>query len=179
MTPYHRHPMLKLLVVLLLVVVACGQGTEVTSTTSPSATTQTEGSTTTTAPPVECPSPPYQLDVVPTGVGETALDPDQVDPDVWTSVPGTSATLLGRNDGTVGIALIRGTLPPVDWPGEKGEVFIDGTRAAVGPHPDGTWVAGWYEEPGERCDLYTMVFYPPIAPKEVEAVLAGMNRVGG
>jgi hypothetical protein len=87
--------------------------------------------------------------------------------------------LFPRGDETIAVALIRGTLPPVDWPGEKGEVSIDGTRAAVGPHPDGTWVAGWYEEPGERCDQYTMVFYPPWNPSDVEATLAGMNRVGG
>jgi hypothetical protein len=40
-------------------------------------------------------------------------------------------------------------------------------------------VAGWFEAPGERCDLYTMVFYPPVADEEVEQTLAGMNRVGG
>jgi hypothetical protein len=102
-----------------------------------------------------------------------------MDPDVWTSVGGTSTVFWGRLGDSVAIALIRGTLPAVDWPGEKGEVFVDGTRTAVGPHPDGTWVAGWFEEPGERCDLYTMVFYPPWAPPDVEQVLEGMNRVGG
>jgi hypothetical protein len=111
-------------------------------------------------------------------VGEGEID-TTVEPDVWTSVPGSSATLIPRSDNTVAIALIRGTLPPVDWPGEKGEISIDGTRAAVGPHLDGTWVAGWFEEPGERCDLYTMVFYPPWNPSDVEDVLLGMNRVGG
>ncbi|HEY6635738.1 MAG TPA: hypothetical protein VI141_09020, partial [Acidimicrobiia bacterium] len=95
------------------------------------------------------------------------------------SVPGSNTTLVPRSDDSVAIALVRGTLPPVDWPGEKGEVTIDGTRAAVGPHPDGSWVAGWYEEPGERCDLYTMIFYPPWSSTDVEAVLTGMNRVGG
>lgn len=103
----------------------------------------------------------------------------QIEPDVWTSVGGTQTTFFGRNDETVAIALIRGTLPAVDWPGEKGEIEIDGTRAAVGPHPDGTWVAGWFEEPRERCDRYSMIFYPPWNPLDVEAVLLSMNRVGG
>jgi hypothetical protein len=180
MSPRHTHPAVWALAALLLLIAACGSGADGPEPTVSATTTgPTLGTTTTTEPPVECPTAPYQLDVVPTGVGETALDPDQVEPDVWTSVPGTSAVLFGRNDGTVAIALVRGTLPPVDWPGEKGEILIDGTRAAVGPHADGTWVAGWYEAPGERCDLYTMVFYPPIAPKEVEVVLLGMNRVGG
>jgi hypothetical protein len=150
-----------------------------TSTIAVETTTTSVSETTSTQPPIECPKPPYQLGFLPTGVGTTVLDPAGIEPDVWTSVPGTSATLLGRGDGSVAIALIRGTLPAVDWPSEKGEVLIDGTRAAVGPHPDGTWVAGWFEEPRERCDLYTMVFYPPVAPPEVEQVIAAMNRVGG
>jgi hypothetical protein len=170
------------LVAILLIVAACSSGgatsTSVTTTASPASTT-TVASATTTTTPIECPVAPYALETLPTGVGRTALDPDLIDPDVWTSVPGSSSRLWGRSDDTVAIALIRGTLPAVDWPGEKGEVFIDGTRAAVGPHADGTWVAGWLEAPGERCDLYTMVFYPPVAPEEVEAVLEGMNRVGG
>jgi hypothetical protein len=102
-----------------------------------------------------------------------------LEPDVWTSVPGSNTSFIPRDDSTLAIALIRGTLPAVDWPGDKGEVSIDGTRAAVGPHDDGTWVVGWFEAPGERCDLYTMVFYPPWDPSQVEQVLLGMDRVGG
>ncbi|HSK07757.1 MAG TPA: hypothetical protein VK990_09580 [Acidimicrobiia bacterium] len=168
------------LLLLPLLLVACSgpDGAGTTSTAEAPTTTTTIPATTSTEPPVECPPPPYELEFLPTGVGSAVIDAG-IEPDVWTSVPGSGASLLGRADGTVAIALIRGTLPPIDWPAEKGEVFIDGTRAAVGPHPDGTWVAGWFEAPGERCDLYTMVFYPPIAPTEVEQVIDGMNRVGG
>ncbi len=162
---------------MLLVLACAGPVTEATTTTA--TTTTIVSATTSTEPPVECPPPPYELDFLPVGVGDAVLDPAAIEPDVWTSVPGTSATLWGRNDETVAIALIRGTLPAVGWPAERGEVFIDGTRGVVGPHPDGTWVAGWFEAPGERCDLYTMVFYPPASPTEVEQVLDGMNRVGG
>lgn len=144
-------------------------------TTAPGDATTTTSST---VPPGECPPPPYDLTFVPAGVGEGEID-TTVEPDVWTSVPGTNTIFVPRSDDTIAIALIRGTLPAVDWPAEKGEISIDGTRAAVGPHPDGTWVAGWYEEPAERCDLYTMVFYPPWNPSDVEDVLLGMNRVGG
>jgi hypothetical protein len=172
---------MKRLIVVFLLLAGCSNGTgEETNTTSslPPSTTTVPVSTTTT-PPVECPSAPYELNFLPQGVGEGELETESLEPDVWTSVAGSRTTFMPRSDGTVAIALIRGTLPPIDWPGDKGEISIDGTRAAVGPHPDGTWVAGWFEEPGERCDLYTMVFYPPWAPAEVEDVLQDMNRVGG
>jgi len=165
----------------LVLVAACSGTADPSSTTTapePSASTSTVGETITTEPPSECPPAPYELTVLPVGVGEGTID-TTLEPDIWTSVPGTNTTFVPRNDDTVAIAVIRGTLPPVDWPAEKGEVSIDGTRAAVGPHPDGTWVVGWYEEPGERCDQYTMVFYPPWNPSDVEAALTGMNRVGG
>jgi hypothetical protein len=163
----------------MLLVLACSAPTSEATTTTTAVTTTIVSATTSTEPPVECPPPPYELDFLPVDVGDAMLDPAGIEPDVWTSVAGTSATLWGRSDETVAIALIRGTLPPVDWPAERGEVFIDGTRGVAGPHPDGTWVAGWYEAPAERCDLYTMVFYPPVAPTDVEQMLEGMNRVGG
>jgi len=172
--------MKKSLVMVLLLAAACSAPTAETTTTSSSPpTTSVPVDTSTTEPPIECPQPPYQLGALPPGVGDGEVDPAEVEPDVWTSVPGISATLLARNDGSIAVALIRGTLPAVDWPAEKGEVVVDGTRAVVGPHPDGSWVAGWFEAPGERCDLYTMVFYPPVSPEEVEAAIVGMNRVGG
>ncbi len=167
---------------LLLAAVGCngGGGDPTTTTTAAPLTTATSSPTTTTSTvPEECPAAPYEMSVLPFGVGEGRLDPDSLEPDVWTSVAGTNTTFVPRSDDTVAIALIRGTLPAVDWPGEKGEISIDGTPAVVGPHPDGTWVVGWYEEPRQRCDLYSMVFYPPWDPSEVEATLLGMNRVGG
>jgi hypothetical protein len=52
-----------------------------------------------------------------------------------------------------------------------------GERAVVGPFEDGIWVAGWFDGDGQdRCDLYTMVFYPPIEPDEVETALASITR---
>jgi hypothetical protein len=162
---------------LLLLIFACADAGFATTTTVAATTTITLDPTT-TAPPLECPPPPYELGSLPVGVGTAVLDATDIEPDVWTSVPGSSATLWGR-DEEVAIALIRGTLPAAEWPGDRGEVSIDGTRGVAGPHPDGTWVAGWFEAPGERCDLYTMVFYSPVAPQDVEQTLAGMNRVGG
>lgn len=162
-----------------MVLVACTATTAETTTTTTTATTSTIPPTTSTTTPVECPAAPYELRVLPAGVGEDTLDPEEIENDVWTSVGGTQTTFWGRNDGTVAIALIRGTLPAVDWPGEKQIIEIDGTPGAVGPHTDGTWVAGWAEQPEARCDLYTMVFYPPWNPADVEQVLLNTNRVGG
>lgn len=172
-----------LLTAFLLVLSACtaqsADPSTTTTTTSPTTTTTVGSTTTTNAPPVECPPAPYEMQTLPVDVGRGDLSAEEIEPDVWTSAPGSHTTFIPRADDTLAIALIRGTLPAVDWPAEKGEVDIDGTAAVVGPHPDGTWVAAWFEAPGERCDLYTMVFYPPWAPPDVEAVLNGMNRVGG
>jgi hypothetical protein len=170
--------MRRLAIVVVLLAACSGDVSAETTTTTMPTTTTTLSDTTTTSPPPDCPAAPYELTVLPVGVGDGEFD-STVEPDVWTSVAGTNTTFVPRSDDTVAIALIRGTLPAVEWPAEKGEVDIDGTRAVAGPHPDGAWVAGWFEEPGERCDQYTMVFYPPWNPSDVEQVLAGMNRVGG
>lgn len=154
-------------------------GTPPSSTTS-IATTTTTAATTTTVETDDCPAAPYEFGYLPFGVGVGEVDMDSLEPDEWTSVPGTHTTFIPRDDGSVALALIRGTLPAVDWPGEKGEVSIDGTPAVVGPHPDGTWVAGWFEQPEtDRCNLYSLVFYPPWDPSDVQATIEGMNRVGG
>lgn len=163
----------------LILLAACTSDPAVETTTT-EATTTTEPGPTTTHPVVRnCPEAPYEFGFLPLGIGGE-FSPSDLDPeDVWTSVGGTHSTLIGRSDGTIAIALIRGTLPAVDWPGDKGVVQIDGVDAAVGPHPDGTWVAGWAPEPQERCDLYTMVFYPPWNPTDVEQVLSEMERTAG
>lgn len=172
--------MRRLALIALLALAACSAEADSTTTTTTLGVTSTvAGGSTTTLPPTECPSAPYVLTFLPFGVGSGELDTDALEPDVWTSVPGTNTTFIPRDDGTVAIALIRGTLPAVDWPAEKGEVSIDGTRGVAGPHPDGTWVVGWFEQPAERCDQYSMIFYPPWSPGDVESVISGMDRVGG
>ena len=174
---------MKRLVALALVLAACSSsGGDTDLSTQPTIVTTTTTSvdeTSTTQPPRDCPAAPYELTFLPVDVGNGLLDPGELEPDVWTSVAGTNTTFFPRSDDTAAIALIRGTLPAIDWPGDKIEVFIDGTRGVVGPHPDGVWAAGWFEEPGERCDQYSMVFYPPWSREDVEEVLFSMNRVGG
>ena len=167
----------------MLIVIGCtASAVETTTTLALVATTTTTSlaTTTTLAGAIdECPSAPYEVSFLPVNVNDAGFDPSGLEPDAWTSVGGSQTTFFGRSDGTVAIALIRGTLPAVDWPAEKGVIEVDGVRAAVGPHPDGTWVAGWVVAPEARCDLYTAVFYAPWNPTEVEAVLLSMRRVAG
>ena len=144
-------------------------------TTVPDTTSST---TSTTAPPLPCPPAPYELGVLPLAVVPAAGDVE-AEPDEFSSIGGTNSTLWVGSDDNVAIALIRGTLPPQEFPAEKGEVEVAGTRAVAGPYPDGRWVIAWFNEPGDRCDQYTMVFYPPVSPDEVQSTLAAMSRVAG
>ena len=167
------------LVVFLLA--ACSAGTDPTTTTSVavSSTSTTVEETTTTTRLAECAPPPYEVDVLPEKVEPTVVDPEDLERNEYIEVAGTSSRFWLDGEGNLAVALVRGTLPLEDWPGERGEVFIDGARAVAGPFDDGSWVVGWFEQPGERCDRFTMVFFPPIEPAEVEATLASMDRTAG
>lgn len=166
------------LLVFVALIVACTGGAESSTTTVPSTTTTVEEATTTTLPP-QCAPPPYAVGVLPEKVEPTIVDASEVPRHPYLEVPGTSSVIWVDGDGDLAMALVRGTLPLEEWPGERGEVFIDGARAAVGPMGDGSWTVGWFEQPGDRCDLFTMVFFPPIGPTEVEATLESMDRTAG
>lgn len=137
--------------------------------------------TTTTVAPSPCPPAPYELGSVPSRVESTEAGPGaaEPDPDEFTSIGGTHIRLWIDGDGEPAIALVRGSLPPQQFPAERGEAEVAGTRAVAGPYPDGRWVVAWFNEPGDRCDEYTMVFYPPVAAREVEQTLADMTRTAG
>jgi CubicO group peptidase (beta-lactamase class C family) len=161
---------------LLLLVGACSASPE--STTSLLAVTTAPPETTATLESlVECPQIPYQVPELPARVAGESADLAEIEEDEFTALGGTRSVFWVDGDGKLSVALVRGTLPPREWPGEKGEIDIAGQRAVVGPFEDGIWVAGWFDGDGqERCDLYTMVFYPPIEPDEVETALASITR---
>jgi hypothetical protein len=161
---------------LLLLVGACSASPE--PTTSLAATSTAPPVTTTTVESlVECPQIPYQVPALPTRVAGESADLAEIEEDEFTALGGTRSVFWVDADGNLTVALIRGSLPPRDWPGEKGEIDIAGQRAVVGPFEEGIWVAGWFDGDGqERCDLYTMVFYPPIEPDEVETALESITR---
>jgi hypothetical protein len=113
---------------------------------------------------------------LPARVTGEAADLEAIELDEFTAMGGTRSVFWVDSSGSLTIALIRGALPPQDWPGDRGEVEVAGMRAVVGPFEDGKWVAAWFEGEGGRCDLYTMVFYPPIEPAEVETALMSITR---
>ncbi|GIU92703.1 MAG: hypothetical protein KatS3mg011_1609 [Acidimicrobiia bacterium] len=166
---------LRRLVVVLVLVAACG-GTPSTTTTTTTTSPTTGGGA---AAPSDCPPPPYRVGVLPAKVDDRALPARDLPVDRFTTIPGTSSVIWVDGDGRPAVALIRGALPPEQWPGPKGEVEIDGARGVAGPFEDGTWVVAWYEEPGDRCDLYMLVVYPPVEPSEVEATVNSLDRVAG
>lgn len=160
----------------VLLIGACSTGPEVTTTLAKVTTVPAE-STTTIEPLVECPPIPYRVPDLPARVAGEGADLGAIEEDEFTARGGTRSVFWVDGTGNLTVALVRGALPPREWPGEKGEIEIAGQRAVVGPFEDGMWVAGWFEGDGqERCDLYTMVFYPPITADEVEGALASITR---
>jgi hypothetical protein len=126
---------------------------------------------------VECPPLEYQVTALPSRVADEPAELGEIELDQFTSIGGTRSLFWLSSDGELAVALIRGTLPPEDWPGERGQFEVAGTDAVVGPFDDGKWVAAWFEGDGaDRCDLYTMVFYPPVESFEVESTLRGITR---
>ncbi len=144
-------------------------------------TTAPTTTTTTTTPPSPCPPAPYRFGSLPNRVDAVEMDLEEADPepDEFTSIGGTHTRIWVDGDGLPAIALVRGSLPPREFPAERGEVDVAGTRGVAGPYPDGRWVVAWFNEPGDRCDLYSMVFYPPVAPTEVQQTIADVVRVAG
>lgn len=168
------------IVVLAVAVVACTDGGAASTTTeAPMTTTTVQETTTTVERLADCPAPPYDIGSFPSGVSSEQVPVADLPFDDYTIVPGSSSEIWLADDGSLAMALIRGALPPEQWPGESQIVDIDGVDARVGPFETGEWVAAWFEQPGERCDQYTLVFYPPVDPREVQATLDSMDRTAG
>lgn len=167
------------LIVPILLLAACSSPTTTTALGLPVlTTTTTQGTAGSTAPAlVDCPPAPYRVSVLPSRVSSDEVPPGAIELDPFTAIGGTRSVFWTDSEGKLAVALIRGTLPPEDFPGEKGEVEVAGTPGVAGPFDDGKWVVAWFEGEGQRCDLYTMVFYPPVEPSEVEATIASIERV--
>lgn len=145
-----------------------------TTTDAPEAST-----TTSTTVPEQCGAIPYAIGTLPSRVDSDRLPPDDAPQDPYTTIPGTRSDLWLDEEGELAVAFVRGALPPEEWPGERGEVSIDGARGVAGPFEDGSWVVAWFEADGDRCDRYFMVFYPPVESAEVEATIGSLDRTAG
>ncbi|MDX1448261.1 MAG: hypothetical protein R3246_04275 [Acidimicrobiia bacterium] len=168
------------LIPLFVVLAACsGQSEPSTTTTTPPTTTTTVETTTTTTLPPRCAEPPYQVGVLPEKVEPTIVPAADLPRHPYLEVAGSSSLIWVDGEGELAMALVRGTLPLEMWPGESSIIEIDGVQARVGPFEDGSWVVGWAEPGEQRCDLFTMVFFPPIEPAEVQATLLSLDRTAG
>jgi hypothetical protein len=140
--------MRSLLVLLLAFTAGCGGTATITTLAPPS--TVFFSTTTVVEALADCRMPSYQIGVLPKRVANKPVEPGAVELDGFTAIGGTRSIFWVDADGLVAVALIRGTLPPQDFPGEKGEVEVAGQRAVAGPFPDGKWVVAWYEGDGTR-----------------------------
>jgi hypothetical protein len=171
--------MRKLSVLALLLVVACSDGAATTTTSAAPSTTSTTVAPTTTTTVVECGAIPYELAALPARVDAERPLTDDVPRDQFTTIPGTRSRLWFDGEGDLAVAFIRGSLPPLEWPGDRGEVSVDGARGVAGPLDDGSWMVAWFEGEGDPCDQFFIVFYPPVEPSEVEAAVASLDRTAG
>lgn len=174
----------RLLLAAALLLASCAGGGTPPGPSSPASfatTTATTAATTSSVPPglLDCPPIPYVVGALPARVAGEVPPGGSAPLEEYSSLPGTRSLLWLDDRGAVAVALVRGTLPLTEFPGEKGQVEVAGLPAVAGPFDDGSWVVAWFEEPGERCDLYTMVFYPPVEPAEVEATVSSITRPGG
>lgn len=169
--------MSRLCAALLLVVACAGPSAAVLSATTTTSIAVPQLASSTTPAPVECPPPPYFAGILPSRAAEDPVTPSRVEFDRFTSLAGTSSAIWTDADGETVMALVRGTLPPEQFTGEREIVKVHGVDAVLAPVADDHWVVAWYETE-DRCDLYTLVFYPPVDVLEARAVVAGLERAG-
>ena len=154
----------------VLVFAACSNGTAgetTTVVTLGSLPTITEATTASTPAPTSaeldsCDPPDTLPRVMPDRVVPDMPDPSVVEFDEFTLIAGTHTAMRFDEAGDTVLVIIRGALPPRQFTGESERVeILDGIPALVGPIGDGYWAAAWAIPPGDRCDLYSLIFYPP------------------
>ena len=160
-----------MIVVLAVFLSACsGAGvsssTAVPSDSSTTTVTIPASSTRTTLPTIEaCADIPYRPLVVPERVAGSDTDPADVGDEPYTTIPGTTVQLWVDVDSEPVMVLIRGSLPLESWAGPTARVEVVREDAALGPLSGDRWAVAWFESE-DRCDLYTLVLYPPTSADE-------------
>ncbi len=167
-----------ILLCLAFLLAACGGGSSVATTTSIVSFPATSApSTSTSAPPPEpCDPPPFLPTVLPGGINERP-SPSAVPLDTFTLQPGTIVTAWADDAGTPVVVMVRGALPPEQWTAQPEVIEVRGVDAAVGPLSDGVWAVAWYEGP-DRCDEYSIIFYPPTDAATAKMVAESVTGVG-
>ncbi len=155
--------------VVLLAVAVMGCSSDVppasTAAVAPPTTTVAAESTTTLATIESCDDVPYRPLFVPDRVAGAGAVAGSSDDDPYLAIPGTTVDVWVDADGHPVIALIRGALPPAPWAGPTARVEVAREDGALGPLADGVWAVAWFESDA-RCDLYTLVLYPPTSANE-------------
>ncbi len=121
-------------------------------------------STTSTVEPVEtieaCDPAPFVPTALPDRVGTSLPATRDIPYDMYTILPGTSTSVWSQDDGAPVLAVIRGSLPPVQYLETPEVITVRNVDAALGRLPDGVWGVAWFEGP-DRCDEYSIILYPP------------------
>jgi len=164
---------------------ACSGGSSTSSTTtSVPATTTTEAptttsraSTTTTEVLELCDAPEFFPAVLPAAAVDETPAFEDVPFDQFTVVPGAWIGMRNDESGNPVMVLIRGALPPVQFTEEIEPITIlDGAPAALGPLGDGYWAVAFALAPDDRCELYSLVLYPPTSADEARAVALSLTE---
>ena len=155
----------------MLLLAACSGAAVTTTTTSvpvdaPPTMTTPPATTSTLLPTIEaCPEVPYRPLVVPDRVAGEDTEASDLGDDPYSTIPGTSIKLWVGEDSSPVMALIRGSLPPESWTGPTARIDVLRQDAALGPLPGDRWAVAWFESE-ERCDLFTLLLYPPTSAAE-------------
>ncbi|MDF1594821.1 MAG: hypothetical protein P1T08_01805 [Acidimicrobiia bacterium] len=156
------------LAVVFLLAACSGEAasTTVALTADTTTTSTTPAVSTTSLPTLEsCDDVPYRALVVPGRVAGAETSPKDLGNDPLTAIPGTSLKLWVDADSAPVMALVRGSLPPVAWAGPTARIEVVREDAALGPLPGDIWAVAWFESE-DRCDLYTLILYPPTSADE-------------
>lgn len=139
------------------------------TTTEPPAVVTTATTPAATVSSIEtiesCGDVPYRPLVVPDRVAGADTEAADLGDDPYSTIPGTSIKLWVGEDSSPVMALIRGSLPPESWAGPTARIDVLRGDAALGPLPGDRWAVAWFESE-ERCDLFTLLLYPPTSAAE-------------
>lgn len=161
--------MIRTVLVVALLLAACSNATadstSITAPVAPTATTAAPATTSTLATIEACDEVPYRPLTVPERASASAVDSNDLGDDPYTTIPGTSIRVWVDGQAEPVMVLIRGALPPESWAGPTARVEVLRWEAALGPLPGDRWAVAWFESE-DRCDLYTLLLYPPTSADE-------------